>query len=116
MISKGCLEANPTIQPEEIARLIRTAQIPPNVTNPVGLLIRALPSRCVPESIANYRERWRQEADQEKRRRDQELAQSVETARAIIEGVAKGEEWDNSTVDWAKGILAGNGEGHAATG
>jgi hypothetical protein len=39
LIIKGCQEANASIQPDEIARLIRTAQIPPNITNPVGLLI-----------------------------------------------------------------------------
>lgn len=32
---------------------------------------------------------------------DQELAQSVETARAILDSVAKGECWDSFTVDWA---------------
>ena len=105
MIAKGCVEANPTIQPEEIARLIRTAPIPPNIANPVGLLIRSLPGRCTPESIANYRERWRQEDEQENRRREQERAQAAETARGILEGAAKGEEWDAATVEWAKGIL-----------
>ncbi len=106
MIVKGCVEANPTIRPEEIARLIRTAPIPPNIANPVGLLIRALPGRCTPESIANYRERWRQDDEQETRRKEQERAQAVETARGILEGAAKGEDWDSATVEWANRTLA----------
>ena len=116
MITKGCLEANPTIQPEEIAQLIRTMQIPPNITNPVGLLIRSLPGRCAPDSIANYRERWRREADQEQRRREQELTQSIETARSILDGVAKGEEWDAATVEWAQSVLTAAGGGRVTTG
>ncbi len=116
LIAKGCLEANPTVQPEEIARLIRTAPIPPNIANPVGLLIRALPSRCAPESLANYRDRWRQEAEQEKRRREQERAQAVETARSILDSISKGEEWDAASIDWARSILAETAGSHAATG
>ena len=106
MIAKGCTETNPGIRPEEIARLIRTAQIPPSISNPVGLLIRALPSRCTPESISNYREQWRREEAEENRRREQQRAQTLETAKSILEAVSKGEEWDSSTIDWAKGILA----------
>jgi hypothetical protein len=115
LITKGCLDANASIQTEEIARLIRTAQIPPNIANPVGLLIRALPSRCAAESIANYREQWRKEDDQEKRRREQERAQTRETARSILDGVSRGEQWDNDTIEWAKGVLAEIGT-QAATG
>jgi hypothetical protein len=116
LITKGCIEANATVQPEEIARLIRTAQIPPKITNPVGLLIRALPSRCAPESIGNYREQWRKEEEQEKRRQEQARAQILETAGSILESVSRGEQWDNDTIEWAKAILAENGGSEAATG
>jgi hypothetical protein len=108
LITKGCLEANSTVQPDEIARLIRTAQIPPNITNPVGLLIRALPSRCVHESIANYRDQWRKEDEQRKRHEQQELTQMLETARSILDSAAKGEQWDDDTIEWAKRTLADN--------
>ena len=91
---------------------IRTAQIRPNIANPVGLLIRALPSRCAAESIANYRDHWRKEDDQEKRRREQERAQTRETARSILDGVSRGEQWDNDTIEWAKSILTND---HAST-
>ncbi len=111
LIAKGCLDANPTIQPEEIARLIRTAPIPSNITNPVGLLIRALPSRCVPESIGNYREQWRREDDQEKRRQQQDHAQTLETARNILDSLAKGEQWDTETIEWARSTLDNAGPG-----
>ncbi|MBV9505099.1 MAG: hypothetical protein JO323_08865 [Acidobacteriia bacterium] len=106
LITKGCQESNTSIEPGEIARLIRTAQIPPNITNPVGLLIRALPSRCAPGSIVNYREQWRKEDEQERHRREQERVQTVETARSILNSAAKGEQWDNETLEWAKNILA----------
>ena len=106
LITKGCLEANASIQPDEIARLIQTAQIPPNITNPVGLLIRALPSRCAAESIANYRDQWRKEDEQQKRRQQQERVQTLETARSIVESAAKGEQWDTDTLEWAKSVLA----------
>ena len=116
MITKGCIETNPTVQPEEIARLIHIASIPPNIANPVGLLIRALPSRCAPESIANYRDQWRQEDEQERRRRSQERAQAIETARSILDSVARGEEWDAATVEWAKGIVAETTSSDSAAG
>jgi hypothetical protein len=106
LITKGCQEANASVQPDEIARLIRTAQIPTNIMNPVGLLIRALPGRCAAESIANYREQWRKEDEQEGCRREQETAQTIETARSILDSVAKGEQWDSDTIDWAKNIVA----------
>jgi hypothetical protein len=105
LITKGCLDVNPGIQPDEIARLIRTAQIPPNITNPVGLLIRALPGRCAPESIANYRDQWQKEDEQEKRRQQQERAQTLETARGILDSVAKGEQWDAETLEWANSVI-----------
>lgn len=106
LITKGCLESNATIQPHEIARLIESAHIPPNITNPVGFLIRALPSQCAAESIAHYRDQWRREDEQEKRRAEQEKAQTIVTARSILESVANGEQWDNDTLEWAKNILA----------
>ncbi|MBV9154638.1 MAG: hypothetical protein JO097_00115 [Acidobacteriaceae bacterium] len=106
LITKGCQEANASIQPDEIARLIRTAQIPPNITNAVGLLIRALPSRCAAESIPNYREQWRKEDEQERRRHEQDRTQTIETARNILDSVVKGEQWDNDTIEWAKSVLA----------
>ena len=102
LITKGCEDANPSINTSEIARLIRTAQIPANITNPVGLLIRALPSRCAPESIANYREQWRKEDEEEKRREEQARAQDLETARSVLDSLAKGDQWDQDTIEWAK--------------
>jgi hypothetical protein len=116
LITKGCQEANASVQPDEIARLIRTAQIPPNITNPIGLLIRALPSRCAAESIANYREHWRKEDEQERRRQEQERTQTVGTARNILDSVAKGDHWDNDTIEWAKSVLANDQGSSAATG
>jgi len=80
--------------------------MPPNIANPVGLLIRALPSRCAAESIANYRDHWRKEDDQDERRREQDRAQILETARSILDSLNQGEEWDNATLELAKGILA----------
>jgi hypothetical protein len=113
MITRGCTEANASIQPNEIARLIRTAQIPPNIANP--LLIRALPNRCAPESISNYREHWRKEDAEEKRQREQERTQMLDTARSILDAVTKEEEWDTTTVEWAKGILAEEADAQEAT-
>jgi len=106
MIIKGCVDMNPNIRPEEIARLIRTAAIPPSINNPVGLLIKALPSRCTPESISNYREHWEREEAEQTRQREQERAQKLETARNIIDAVSKGEDWDESSIDWAKNVVA----------
>ena len=42
-ILNGCREVNPTAQPDEIARLIRTYPIPSTIGNPMGLLISKLP-------------------------------------------------------------------------
>jgi hypothetical protein len=105
-IVNGCLEANSTIEPAEIARLIYTVQIPANIANPVGLLIRTLPSRCAPESILHYRESWRREDERESRHREEEYNQTVETAQKILHSVSRGEEWDADTINWAKEILA----------
>ncbi|MBV9505392.1 MAG: hypothetical protein JO323_10360 [Acidobacteriia bacterium] len=115
LITKGCQESNTTIEPDEIARLIRTAQIPPNITNPIGLLITALPSRCAAGSIANYREQWRKEDEQQRHRQEQEQVQTIETARSILNSAAEGEQWDNETVEWAKNILANDQPSNAAS-
>lgn len=107
MIVKGCLEVNQSIQIEEIAKLIHATHIPTTIANPVGLLIKTLPTRCAHESISNYREQWRREETEQEQRLQQERAQTIETARGILEAVSKGEDWDRSTIEWAKRILHG---------
>lgn len=106
MITRGCVNANPTVDPEEIAKLIRSAEIPQTIANPVGLLIRVLPSRCSPESLANYREHWQRQAEEEKRHREEERGQSRQTAQSILDSFEKGERWDAATIEWARSILA----------
>jgi hypothetical protein len=108
VIVRGCTEACPGIRAEEISRLIRTTPIPATIENPVGLLIRALPKHCAPESIQTYRQHWRREEEQETHRREQERTQAIKTARSILEGTARGEQWDDSAVAWAKDILGEN--------
>lgn len=107
-IVNACREVSPAIQDDEISRLIRTTPIPPSTANAVSLLIRVLPGLCVPETIASYRERWRQEDEEGKRRSEQERTQALATARRILDAVSRGEEWDTATMDWAKGVLAQN--------
>jgi hypothetical protein len=105
-ILNGCREVNPTTQPDEIARLIRTYPIPSTIGNPMGLLISKLPSKCAQGSIENYREQWRADDEREERRQRRERAERVERARAILQSAAQGDEWDNETLEDARRILA----------
>ena len=104
-ILNRCREANPTAQSDEIARLIRTYPIPNTIGNPMGLISK-LPSKCAPGSIENYREQWRADDQREERRQRRERAERVERARAILQSAAKGDEWDNETLEDARRILA----------
>src|SRR5215471_3462050 len=45
----------------------------------------------------------------EKHRRAQERAQTLETACSTLDSAFKGEQWDNETTEWAKGILLKTG-------
>ena len=114
-ILNGCREVNPTTQPDEIARLIRTYPIPSTIGNPMGLLISKLPSKCAPGSIENYREQWRADDEREERRQRRERAERVERARAILQSAAQGDEWDNETLEDARRILADDEAGPIPT-
>lgn len=100
-IFKSCIDANPSVTPEEIARLIRGFHIPASITNPVGLMIRTLPARCHGESLANYRQYWRQQDEQLARARKYELEEEQRIARRVLEDPDAAE----SEQEWARGVL-----------
>jgi hypothetical protein len=43
-------------------------------------------------------------------------AQALETARSILDSAAKGEQWDNETLEWAKTVLGNDNSLGVATG
>lgn len=100
-IYKGCIDVNPSVTPEEIARLIRGFHIPASITNPVGLMIRTLPARCHPESLANYRDHWRQQDEQLARTREYERQEEERIARRVLQDP----ETTESELAWARGVL-----------
>jgi hypothetical protein len=102
LLAKTCAEANATITHEEIARLIRCFHIPASITNPVGLLIRTLASRCDPQSLAKYREQWRHEDEQGRKAREYERLHTKHAARMILEDPTTNEADKN----WARQILS----------
>jgi hypothetical protein len=107
ILAKTCVEANATITHEEIARLIRCFHIPASITNPVGLLIRTLASRCDPQSLAKYREQWRHEDEQGRKAREYERLQTEQAARMILEDPTTNEADKN----WARQILSESEDG-----
>jgi hypothetical protein len=101
MIFKSCIDADPSVTPDEIARLIRGFHIPPSITNPVGLMIRTLPARCHAESLANYRQHWRQQDDQLAQAREYERQEEERIAMRVLEDP----ETTESEREWARGVL-----------
>lgn len=100
-IVKSCIDANPSVTPEEIARLIRGFHIPASITNPVGLMIRTLPARCHGESLANYRQYWRQQDEQFARAYKYEREEEERIAKRVLEDP----EATESERDWARGVI-----------
>ena len=100
-IFKSCIDVNPSVTPEEIARLIRGFHIPASITNPVGLMIRTLPARCHAESLANYRQHWRLHDEQLARTREYERQEEERIARRVLEDP----ETTESELAWARGVL-----------
>lgn len=105
-----CAAANATVTHDEIGRLIRGFQIPKSIANPVGLLITSLAARCVPESLANYRHQWRQQDELAAEAGRHERAEEERIARIMLNDP----EATSEDKEWARSILAPNGEGDAA--
>jgi antitoxin component HigA of HigAB toxin-antitoxin module len=100
-ITSRCTAANPTVTHDEIARLIREFQIPPSISNPVGLLIRTLATRCEPESLDRYRRHWEAEDLQAARFEAQQQQENERIARMVLEDP----ETTESELEWARGVL-----------
>jgi len=102
-ITSSCTTANPTVTHDEIARLIREFQIPPTISNPVGLLIRTLATRCEPESLERYRRHWETEDLQAARFKLQQQQENERIARMILEDP----DISESEREWARDVLGG---------
>ena len=102
-ITLSCTAANPTVTHDEIARLIREFQIPPTISNPVGLLIRTLATRCEPESLERYRRQWEAEDLHAARFKAQQQQENERSARMVLEDP----EISESEREWARSVLAG---------
>jgi hypothetical protein len=100
-ITSSCIAANPTVTHDEIARLIRDFQIPPSISNPVGLLIRTLATRCEPESLERYRQHWEAEDLQAARFNAEQKQQNERIAHMVLEDP----ESDEQSREWARGVL-----------
>jgi hypothetical protein len=100
-ITSSCTVANPTVTHDEIARLIREFQIPSTISNPVGLLIRTLATRCEPESLERYRRHWEAEDLQTARFKAQQQQENERVARMVLEDP----ETTESELEWAPGVL-----------
>jgi len=88
---------------DEIARLIREFQIPPTISNPVGLLIRTLATRCEPESLERYRRHCETEDLQAARFKLQQQQENERIARMILEDP----DISESEREWARDVLGG---------
>jgi hypothetical protein len=89
--TKGCLDANPEIQPDEIARLFSSERFRADV-----------PLKASPTTGTSGRRR----KNRRKRRQQQERAQTLETApRGILDSAARGEQGDAETLEWAKNVI-----------
>lgn len=100
-ITSSCTAANPTVTNDEIARLIREFQIPLTISNPVGLLIRTLATRCEPESLERYRRHWKAEDLQAARFKAEQQQENERLARMVLEDP----ESDEQSKEWARGVL-----------
>lgn len=100
-ITSSCTAVNPTVTHDEIARMIREFHIPPSISNPVGLLIRTLATRCEPESLERYRRHWKAEDLQAARFKAQQQQENERIARMVLEDP----ETTESELEWARGVL-----------
>jgi hypothetical protein len=100
-IAKSCTEVNSDIRLEEIARMVRGFDFPKSISNPTGLLIRTLASRCAPESLELYRRRWAEEKEQTARLKASERQENERVARMIFDDP----ESDEESREWARSIL-----------
>jgi hypothetical protein len=82
---------------------MREFQIPPTISNPVGLLIRTLATRCEPESLERYRRHWEAEDLQAAGFKAQQQQENERIARMVLEDP----EISESEREWARAVPGG---------